>query len=212
MPRLAYRAHQSLEDLTTTLMQTMKLMTAILLPTVFFVSIKAKPIVELIFGPKYEPAEVLLSITIGAALIMTWDLIFSTAMIAAKKQKIDLLVLAISSGTMVLLLYPLILYYDIKGAAIALMAGSTVLILTRFFLFSITISRFNPIRATWRYFLAASGMAMVLFFTNQNLFLSIMMAIGFYGSILFLLGGLKQAEIDDFFIIFKKEEASKVAI
>ncbi|MDD3813730.1 MAG: polysaccharide biosynthesis C-terminal domain-containing protein [Desulfocapsaceae bacterium] len=212
MPMLTSRAHHSIDELTATLMQTMKLMTALLLPTVLFVSIKAKPIIEFIFGPKYEPAEVLLSITIGAALIMTWDLIFSTAMIAAKKQKTDLLTLAISSGTMVLLLYPLILYYDIKGAAIAFMAGSTVLILTRFLLFSITISRFNPIRATWRYFLAGSGMAMVLFFTNQNLFLSIVMAIGFYGGILFLLGSLKQAEINDLLIIFKKEESSKVAI
>lgn len=209
MPILAIRAQQSTQHLATSSVQTLKLLTFLLFPVILFIGIKAKPILLLIFGPEYEPAALLLSITICTSLIMAWDQVFSTAMVAAKKQTTDLLTLAIASGGMLVMLFTLIPRYGVLGAAIAFTAGSTLLILTRFVLFYITIAPINLFGALWRYLLTGTLMAVVLVLTNQNLFISALLAIGLYGGGLFLLGGFARSEIATLVTILKRPETNK---
>lgn len=209
MPLLAMRARQSTEALTTTSTQTLKLLTFLLIPAVLFIGIKAKPILLLIFGSQYEPATLLLSITICTSLIMAWDQVFSTAMIAAKKQSIDLLTLAIASCGMLILLFILIHRYNVLGAAIAFMTGSILLITTRLILFYTTISPLHLTRSLWRYFLTGTITASVLIVTNQNLVISALLSIILYAGGLFLLGGFSKTEVQSLLAVLKRPETTE---
>ena len=206
MPILAVQAGKSTTDLAKTSLQSLKLVTILLLPAVLFVGIKAEPILTLIFGPQYSHAAPLLSITIGSGLIMAWDQVFSTAMIAAKQQKIDLITLAIGATCMMILLYTLIFQYGILGAAIAFIAGMTLLILSRIVFFIQIISPLNLFIHLWRYGVAGCIMSIGLLYFHGNLFLSAILAGSLYVGSLFLQGSLTKKELLNLVVLLRKQE------
>ncbi len=206
MPVLAVQAGKSTKDLAKTSLQSLKLVTILLLPAVLFIGIKAEPILVCIFGPQYSPVAPLLSITIGSGLIMAWDQVFSTAMVAAKQQKLDLLTLAVAGSGMMILLYILILRYGILGAALAFISGMTLLIICRISFFIHIISPLNLLTHLWRYCAAGCIMAIGLFFFRGNLFFSIILAGILYLGSLFLQGSLTKKELLSLLVLLRKNE------
>jgi len=207
MPVLAVQAGRSSRALEETSLQSLKLVTILLLPAVLFIGIKAESILVLIFGPQYRPAAPLLSITIGSGLIMAWDQVFSTAMVAAKQQKLDLITLAVAGSGMLLLLYIFILRYAVLGAAIAFIFGMTLLIICRISFFIHIISPINLLTHLWRYCAAGCIMATGLFFFHGNLFSSIIIAGGLYLGSLFLQGSLTKNELLSLTALLRRDEA-----
>jgi len=182
MPVLSRKTERGLPDLNKTCKQAMKLISIFIIPCTLFVFINCKSIIFLIFGVKYQPTVLLVSISIWAGLILSLDQVLSTSMISAGKQGADLASLAIgaliTTGTM----YFLISGNGVVGAATGLLIGTLTLFITRVIIYNTKMSFFNLPVILWRQIVGGLIMAGSMFLLKSNIIIS-----GFIGGVLYIL-------------------------
>lgn len=203
MPILSRKASISGPDLNKTCEQAMKLISIVMIPFTLFIFVNCESIISFIFGMEYQPAVLLVSISIWAGLILSFDQVFSTSMIAAGKQGADIVSLATGAFVTIVCMYFLISENGVVGAAIGLFSGTLVLFFTRVLLYNIKISFFNLPAILWRQIAAGTVMAGSMFFLKFNMIVSGVAGSAVYLAALFLFGCFNQNERFQYIELFK---------
>lgn len=194
MPVFAKKAEISITSLSKACSQALKLMGLIIVPGIVFISMNAEPLIHLIFGNSYESSIHLLRIVIWAGLILSMDMILSTAMIAAGRQDMDLLSLMLGSVAMVIFLYVFISLKGLIGAGMGLCFGMAVLFTTRVLLFRHCISRIWLPALLWRCCIAGITMAGFMVLWDLGIIFNGVLSFSVYAGILLLSGAVKPNE------------------
>ena len=157
MPRFARWGEKALGQLGTACTSGLEVMSLCVLPFTALVCLLAQPIVLLLFhkrlasgAPAYAGAVPVLQILVWQCVLMSIDQVLSVAMIAAKKQTLDLLSLAVNALAMLVALPLCISVEGPGGAARGLIIGSVAGLGTRILLARRAMPGFQPGAALWR--------------------------------------------------------------
>jgi len=160
------------------------------------VTILAQSLIGLIYGKQFTGASSALAVLIWAELFVFFGTIQSNILIAVNKQKINLIFTSISAVTNVILNLLLIPVYGILGSAIAtVISYSLVCVFSLFFKSTRSFSA-----AGWFYvqrpIIASLVMAVYLYLTRNNLFISFFGGIIVFFTALLLIGGVNRQDIN----------------
>ncbi len=202
MPVLSRKAHHSIKALRRSGTLAMTLMATLMIPCTLFVFVNCTDVVFFIFGEQYQPAVSLVSVSIWAGLIFSFDQVLSTSMIAADKQGTDLTSLFIGALVTIVAMYFLITHKGVTGAAIGLLAGAGALFISRVILFNLQITVFNVAQIIWKQLLSGAAMAGVMYLTRFNFILAGFIGAVVYIAVLSVLGGFNKKERENYKELF----------
>ncbi len=194
IPVFSKKASESINALQTVCSRALKLIAMIIVPSVVFVSINAKPLILLIFGKSYANSIMVLQMVVWAGLIFSVDMILSTTMIACNRQDLDLKTLFVGSIAMLACLYACISVFGLIGAGIGLCAGIMVLFLARIVFFIGNMFRLNLFPLLWRMLAAGFVMAVSMKLFDAGLFCNIFIAAVSYSVVLLISGAMNAKE------------------
>jgi O-antigen/teichoic acid export membrane protein len=134
-PVLAKLHQDSKQSFRDACAQASRYLLYLAVPLAFCVTLWARPIVSLFFGPAYDPSVVALQILIWAAAIMYVTQVLGNAFLAANLQKLNMKLMGFQAALNIGLNVFLIPAYSYFGASIATVAAvACVLPLDLFFL------------------------------------------------------------------------------
>jgi O-antigen/teichoic acid export membrane protein len=169
MPLFARTARLSMPALADTCGHAVRAILFVTAPCCMLIFFAAGPLIGLIFGARYAPSVPVLRTIIWACAIMAVDQVMSTALIAAGRQRIDLLTLAAGSAGMAAALGLLIPRGAELGAAQGLLAGMLLVIAVRWALSARVMPGLTLVRAAAPPAAAAACMALA-FYAARDLY------------------------------------------
>jgi|GEM_PF-2234595 len=163
MPLFARTARASLAAMAGSCMHAVRAILFVTAPCCVLIFCAAAPLIDLLFGARYATSAPVLKTLIWVCALMAVDQVLSTALIAAGRQKIDLLTLAIGAAGMTATLAILIPCNAELGAAQGLLAGMLLVIAVRWVLSARVIPGLNLLRAAVPAAAAAGCMALAFY-------------------------------------------------
>ena len=165
MPRFACTARRSLAAMADTCRHAIRAILLFTAPCCVLIFFSAAPLINLLFGHRFAASAPVLKTIIWICAISAIDQVISTAFIAAGRQKIDLLTLALGSAGMATALGILIPRGAELGAAQGLLEGMLLVIAVRWLLSARVIPGLNLLRAAAPAAAAAGCMALAFYAT-----------------------------------------------
>jgi len=126
----------SMDSLKSLLLQTARLMVTLALPLAVGGTVLARPIMNLIYGAKYEAGIIAFQILVWTFAINCIDTIYSRGLLASNRQNKYALVLTVVAASNVLLNFVLIPLLGLLGAAIATVLAQIIALLMFYIEFS----------------------------------------------------------------------------
>lgn len=197
-PVVSYFYKMSSASLKSLLSLTVKLMVTIAIPLVVMGTILARPIMDFIFGARYESGIIALQILIWAVAIIWVNGVYSRGLLSCDRQNKFAMGVTVAAIINVILNFILIPPLGIKGAAIATVSAEAVATVVFYIEFSkvIRVPLHNYIVKPS---LASVIMALFLYWglvsLNLHVFVLIFGGIAIYFVFLYLIKGITKAEI-----------------
>ena len=194
-PPLSSLYKTSLEAMRRLLSATAKLAVILVLPLAVGGTILARPIMNLLYGNRYDGGIIALQILIWVVAVILVSSMYGLSLIASDRQNRFALALGVGAGVNLILNLALIPLYGLMGAAIATLVTEVVVFSLVYRYFSQIVS--IPLRGRLlRPALACVGMAAFLYFCpSWNVILLTALGAALYFALLFLLGGIERREI-----------------
>ena len=173
----------------------------------------ARMLVNAVYGPEYAPAAPVLTVMVWLVVTTTLNSLYAYGLVAAGREPRYARNISIGAVTVLALSLVLVLLFNALGAAIALVAGETVMLVLMFADFR-RVVRVGFLRYLWRPLATAGVLAAVLqaigperfatwfrlaaFSTRRQeqiaLLVVVILAIAIYFGIMYLLGGVGKEE------------------
>lgn len=199
-PAFSYWYKRSKETLNQIFEKSIFYLTCLSLPILFGTFILAPEIIQLIYGPGYQPSILSLKILISGLLFMFLDWPMFNLLNACDRQKITILCRGIAVLVLVGLNFLLIPKFFHLGSAIAALSAFSVLFLLEgYFVQKIIKIQLELIKKIIKIFLSTLIMAGAILFLKEKihfLFL-ILIGTGIYFLILYLIKGITTKEIKE---------------
>ena len=199
MPRLSVLARKSIGNLSRAAQEGIKLMALTMLPLAGLITLLAQHILPIVFrNPDvYTHATLLLRIGIWICFLMSLDQVLSSTIVACGKQSLDLKSVAIGAIATLAALYGAISVYGASGAPLGLVAGYSIQLITRFFLFARHVPGLNPLPLIWRPVIATATMMTTMIWIPAGYWLlGAPLGLGVYLGVLGILGALRASECE----------------
>lgn len=194
-PVLSNYYKTSLDSFTKLQNYTTKLMVAVALPLTMGGTILAKPIMNLVYGPKYDNGVIAFQLLIWVAALIYINSIYARGLWACNKQNQFLKIITVQAVSNIGLNFILISYWGIVGAAISTISAEIL----AFFLYyrefnkTVSVSIGNHIIKP---FLATIVLALFLIFgINLNIFFQIFGGACIYVLSLYHIKGITNEDI-----------------
>jgi len=194
-PVLSSLYKTSLEAMRRLLSATAKLTVIVALPLAMGGTIIARPIMNLLYGSRYDNGIIAFQILIWAVAVILVSSVYGRSLVACDRQNKVAIAVSVGAGVNLILNFALIPPYGLMGAAIATLVTQAVVTVLMYRYFSQVMA--IPIRGYFlRPVLACIGMGAFLYFgPGWNVILLIALGATIYFSLLLLLGGVTKREI-----------------
>lgn len=177
---------------------TLKFTSSIAIPLGVGGTILAKPTINLLFGPHYEPATTTFQILIWVAALLCIDTAYTFGLLSSGREGDNFKSVAFQAGLTVVFIAILIPYYGLVGAALATLLAEIGGGIVRLFKFSKITQEFNFAPYLLRPALASAVMALALIFLiKANLIILIFLGGFVYLLVLYLLRGITREELKE---------------
>jgi O-antigen/teichoic acid export membrane protein len=196
-PLMATYAIQAPEKLQRVYLRTMRYLGTLALPMVVGITLLAPPIVDLVFGSRFQPTTRALIILMPSLLFFFLNVGDSRLMFVNDRQGLSFLFLIGSVATNLLLNVLLDPSWGAVGAATARLCSSAVLFLLSHIYVARRLIRFNLLRLLSRAAFATATMGVVVWAMRASpLALIIGTGILAYGGALLLAGGVLPEDLE----------------
>lgn len=210
MPMLSRKAHEPPPALAEACRQGIKVMAIGVLPVCAVITAVSRPMFAAVLPghASYAVSAQILEIIIWTCGLQAVDQVLSLAAVACGRQDLDLYTLAIAAIGLLVLLAVGIPFFGVMGAAVAVLVGTALLLLTRFILVSPHVHGLQRFELLWRPIaatVAAMGAAIAVARFN---WLAGAAAGGLaYLAVLAALGGFARRERRDLLSLLQPERA-----
>ncbi len=162
MPMLSRKAHEPPPALAEASRRGIKVMAIGVLPVCAVVAAVSRPMFAAVLPghASYAVSARLLEVIIWTCGLQAVDQVLSSAAVACGRQDLDLHTVAIAAVGLVVLLAVGVPLFGVMGAAMAVLVGTALLLLTRFILVSPHVRGLQPFELLWRP-VAAAVVAMI---------------------------------------------------
>jgi O-antigen/teichoic acid export membrane protein len=167
----------------------------LIVPAAFGMSILSGRIIPLIYGRQFLLSSLILSILIWSEIFVFFGTVQSNILIAANKQRTNIVFTAVAAVINLILNFILIPRYGAIGASWATVISYASVAISSLFLRSSRIYALSGWLSLVRPFVAASIMAPFVYATKDNLFISIVLGALVFFTSLFIIGGIHKQDI-----------------
>lgn len=165
-------------------------------PVLILVAYFSTDIIQLFFGQEYLSSHIALKLLLGALLLISIDQILIAITYAAKRDDLELKVLAISSVIYLSLLFVLIPKMGFMGAAIATLTASITKLIVRYLLIAGKLHLPSLPKTLLGPILAAAVMVLLLIYSPvNNIITNTFIAVLFYSIVLVLAKGISLRDV-----------------